>query len=226
MAVEVKYQRIPKTIGGRAVKNGVFLRGKKHMAVTVRSGETLITRVFDIRKPAAGKSGISALIDIGGVALDGVRNTVEIAKLTRSGDHGSLKTTLKYHGAEHKTIHCYEKGLPLTVENVSKQPLYHPRCGTSLAANLAVTRLAMYLVPARIRNAAGGLPDIALTAAAVGLSVKAWHYSGRRGGVISRILRLPGRAVQKLTVKEPDADMLACAIECAGAVMESQREVR
>ena len=76
MAVEVKYQRIPKTIGRpSAVKNGVFLRGKKHMAVTVRSGETLITRVFDVRKPAAGKSGISALIDIGGVALDGVQRT-------------------------------------------------------------------------------------------------------------------------------------------------------
>ena len=225
MDCAVKYQRVPKNIGGRAVKNGVVMRGKNKLAVTVRSGETLITRVFDIRKPA-GKTGILAVLDIGGVILSGLKNTVDVARLSHKGDTGGLNTTLRYHGAEHKTIHCYEKGLPLTVENASGQPLYHPRCGTSLAANLALTRLAMYLVPSKIRNAAGGLPDIVLTALSLGISVKAWHYSGRESGRLAKVLALPGRAVQKLTVREPDADMLDCAIESAKLVMERQREIK
>ena len=117
-----------------------------------------------------------------------------------------------YHGAEHKTIFCYEAGLPLTVENVRIQRRFHPRCGTSfliltlLVSILITTFIRIDSLPLRLLVKAPTLPLI------VGLSYELIKFAGRTDNKLTRIISAPGIALQHLTVFEPEDGMIECAI--------------
>ncbi len=125
-----------------------------------------------------------------------------------------IKRVFMYHGAEHKTIYCYEYGEELTVENVRKYSTLHPRCGTSFLINVLLISIIVFsffgwpnpLLRLVIRLAM--LPVIA------GLSYELNRYVGRSSSdnIFTKIIAYPGFLIQKITTKEPDDSMMEVAI--------------
>jgi uncharacterized protein YqhQ len=132
-----------------------------------------------------------------------------------------LRRVFEYHGAEHKTISCFEAGEPLTPENAARYSRLHPRCGTSFLLIVMIVAIFVFaplglpewylLVASRIL----GVPLIA------GLSFEAIKFAGRnRRRPWVRTLMWPGMQLQKLTTREPDREQLAVAIAAMDAVLE------
>ena len=124
-----------------------------------------------------------------------------------------IKRMWAYHGAEHKTIFCYEKGLPLTVENVRVQSRLHPRCGTSFLFIVMIVSILVFSLTSwnnvwiRI-----GL-RLLLLPVVVAISYEIIKLAGRYDNIVTRIVSAPGKALQRLTTMEPDDDMIETAIE-------------
>lgn len=134
-----------------------------------------------------------------------------------------IRRTFEYHGAEHKTIFCYEAGEPLTVENVRTQGRFHPRCGTSfLFVVIIVATLVSSLVFAFIQPTnplVRALLHVLLLPLVVGLSYEVNRFAGRTDNTLTCILRWPGLQLQRLTVFEPDDSMIEVAIEAMQRVI-------
>ena len=130
-----------------------------------------------------------------------------------------IRRVWSYHGAEHKSIFAYEKGLDLTVENARGQSRLHPRCGTSfLFIVMIVSILVFSLVSwsnAWIRMAL----RLLLLPVVVGLSYELLKLAGRYDNLLTRILSAPGRGLQRLTTDEPDDSMLEVALEALKLVV-------
>ena len=130
-----------------------------------------------------------------------------------------MKRVWAYHGAEHKAIFCYEKGLPLTTENVRGQSRLHPRCGTSFLFIVMIVSILVFSftswnnVWVRI-----GL-RLLLLPVVVAISYEIIKLAGRYDNVLTRIVSAPGRALQRLTTREPDDDMIETAIEALKLVL-------
>ena len=123
-----------------------------------------------------------------------------------------VKRTYEYHGAEHKTIACFEAGLELTVENVKKQVRFHPRCGTSfIFITLIISILVMCLVPFTVVWQRV-LSSVILLPLMVGISYELIRIAGRYENIFTKILSAPGLYIQRLTTKEPDDKEIECAI--------------
>lgn len=123
-----------------------------------------------------------------------------------------VKRTYEYHGAEHKTIACFEAGLELNVENVKKQVRFHPRCGTSfIFITLIISILVMCLVPFTVVWQRV-LSSVILLPLMVGISYELIRIAGRYENIFTKILSAPGLYIQRLTTKEPDDKEIECAI--------------
>ena len=123
-----------------------------------------------------------------------------------------IHRVFEYHGAEHKTIACYEAGDPLTVENVRKYTRFHPRCGTSfLVIVLLLSILVSSLVTWDNIWMRVGLKILCLPII-MSLSYECIKYAGRHDNLLTRILSAPGLWTQRLTTKEPDDSMIEVAI--------------
>lgn len=135
-----------------------------------------------------------------------------------------IRRTFQYHGAEHKTILCYEKGLPLTVENVRPQRRFHPRCGTSfLILMLIVGILISILIPIEtplLRTAV----KLLLLPLTVGIGYELIKLAGRKDNAFTRIISAPGMWMQHITTIEPDDGMIECAIASLKAVIPNDPE--
>lgn len=132
-----------------------------------------------------------------------------------------IRRTFMYHGAEHKTIFCYEKGLELTVENVRKQKRFHPRCGTSfLILMLLVSVFISFLIDPLCVLIVGKIPALAIRAVIkiclipliMGVGYELLKFAGRHDNWLTKIISAPGVALQHITVLEPTDDMIECAI--------------
>ena len=145
--------------------------------------------------------------------LEGVlRIAIFIAYMWLMARIPDIKRTFRYHGAEHKTIYCYEKGLELTTEHVREQPREHPRCGTSfLFVVMIISILVFSLVTAESRVMQLVL-RLVLLPVVIGLSYEVNRFAGRHDGALSRALRWPGMMLQHITVLEPDDSMIEVAI--------------
>ena len=133
-----------------------------------------------------------------------------------------MKRLFAYHGAEHKTIFCYEKGLPLTVENVRPQARLHPRCGTSF---IFVVIIISIIIGSFIRVANTwariGFKLLVLPIV-VGISYEINRWVGRHDNTFSSIISWPGRQMQRITTNEPDNDMIECAIRALKLVIPEE----
>lgn len=137
-----------------------------------------------------------------------------------------IKRTFMYHGAEHKTIFCYEKGLELTVENVRMQKRFHPRCGTSfLVLMLLVSIVVNMFIPATIVEgkllnilARTGIGLLTLPFI-MGIGYELIRFAGRHDNIFTRIISAPGVWLQHITTKEPDDSMIECAIAAVKEVI-------
>ena len=136
-----------------------------------------------------------------------------------------IKRTFMYHGAEHKTIFCYEHGDELTVENVRKQSRFHPRCGTSF---MFVIIIISILISSVVSVCFPHLRDVTAIWMAVkllilpvvmGLGYEFIKYAGRHDNVLVKILSAPGLWMQRLTTKEPEDEMIEVAIAAFTAVI-------
>ncbi len=152
-----------------------------------------------------------------------------IALVSRMSD---INRVFQYHGAEHKTIFCYEKGLPLTVENVKKQSRFHPRCGTSfifmilLVGIVFSTILSMIMPKAVVDNRALWITiKILFMPLLMGVGYELIKFAGRHDGIIVKIISAPGLWMQRLTTKEPSEDaILEIGIESLKSVITDNPE--
>lgn len=167
-----------------------------------------------------------------------VRILIFVAYMLLVSRLGEMKRVFAYHGAEHKTIRCYEAGLPLTVENVRKQTRMHPRCGTSFLLIVmilsilifsAASSLLLALIPAL--NAISGsflyklimiVFKLLLLPVVVAVSYEINRLVGRYDNAITRILTAPGMWFQNFTTNEPDDSMIEVGIEALTAVLPGQ----
>ena len=135
-----------------------------------------------------------------------------------------IKRTFQYHGAEHKTIFCYENDLPLTVENVRKQKRFHPRCGTSfLILMLVIGIIVGFFIPFSnpfLRTFA----KLLYIPVIMNVGYEVQKACARHDGWLSRAVTAPGLWMQRLTVKEPDDKMIEAAIAAMEAVIPENGE--
>ena len=131
-----------------------------------------------------------------------------------------IRRTFMYHGAEHKTIFCYEKGLELTVENVKKQKRFHPRCGTSfLILMMLVSIFVGFLIPPSLQDGLRVAIKLLLVPVIMGIGFELIKFCGRHDNWLTRVIAAPGVALQHITVFEPDDGMIECAIAAVKEVI-------
>lgn len=139
-----------------------------------------------------------------------------------------IKRVFQYHGAEHKTIACYENGLELTVENVRAQTRFHPRCGTSfifvvIIISILVSSIVVLIVPA-LNDTANRLwwmvcKIFVVLPLVTAISYEFIRYAGKHDNVFTKILSAPGLWMQRITTAEPTDDMMEVAIASILAVL-------
>jgi uncharacterized protein YqhQ len=130
-----------------------------------------------------------------------------------------MKRVFMYHGAEHKTIFCYENEEELTVENVKKQSRFHPRCGTSFLVLMLIVGIIIGLfVPTGI-GVLRPIIKILLLPVSCGVGYELIKICGKYDNAVTRIIAAPGMWAQRITTKEPDDDMIEVAIKAIEAVI-------
>lgn len=153
-----------------------------------------------------------------------VKILVLLAYLILCSKQKDIKRVFSYHGAEHKTIFCYEAGLPLTVENARIQPRHHPRCGTSFLFVIMIISILVFSVVTAESRIMQLVLRIVLLPVVIGLSYEVNRFAGRHDGVLSSILRWPGMMLQHITVLEPDDSMIEVAIEALERVIPDDKQ--
>ena len=138
-----------------------------------------------------------------------------------------IRRVFQYHGAEHKTIFCYEAGLPLTVENVRKQSRHHPRCGTSflfvvIIVSILVSTVVFSVWP--VYNALlRFLAHLVMLPLIVGVSYEFNRWCGRHDNGLTRVLTAPGLWLQNFTTFEPDDSMIEVGIKALELVLPEEK---
>ena len=142
-----------------------------------------------------------------------------------------IKRVFMYHGAEHKTIFCYEKGLELNVENVKAQKRFHPRCGTSFMILMILISIVFSTVLQVIFPGVYTVKWLWVVAKILmiplicGVGYEVLKICGRYDNVVTRVISAPGMWLQRLTTKEPECDMIEIAIAALKACEPSVPDV-
>lgn len=214
--------------------------GKKEMAVSMVLGLVLGVVLF-IVAPAFITNLVVGEYDSSPVLwniFDGIlRVLVFIFYIWLIGRMEEIKRMFSYHGAEHKTIHCYEHGMPLTPDNARSFPRLHVRCGTAFLIMVMIIAIFVYTaIPLDALIGAWGVPDGAPKLALVifvrilflpviaGISYEItvkWAGSHPENPLVKVVL-WPGMQMQRLTTKEPDDGMLECAIAAMQRVLDRE----
>ena len=134
-----------------------------------------------------------------------------------------VKRLFSYHGAEHKTIFCYEHGKPLTVENVRTESRFHPRCGTSFLLVVVVVSILVNSVVTLTNSFARMGCHLLLLPVVVGISYEINLWCGRHDNWLSAALSAPGKWLQHMTTNEPDDSMIECAIRAMELVIPEEK---
>ena len=134
-----------------------------------------------------------------------------------------IKRLFSYHGAEHKTIFCYEHGKELTVENVREESRFHPRCGTSFLLVVIVVSILVNSV-VRLDNSFARMgAHLLLLPIVVGISYEINRWCGRHDNWLSSFLSAPGKWLQHITTYEPDDGMIEVAIRAMELVIPEEK---
>ena len=167
-----------------------------------------------------------------------VRIVIFVAYIFLVSRMNEMKRVFAYHGAEHKTIRCYEAGLPLTVDNVREQTRLHPRCGTSfLMIVMVISILVFSIASTGLLAAFPGLEamrntflyrllmigfKLLLLPLVVAVTYEINRWAGRHDNLVTRIFTAPGMWFQNFTTNEPDDDMIQVAITAVEAVLPEE----
>ena len=156
-----------------------------------------------------------------------VKVLIFLAYLILCSKQKDVRRVFCYHGAEHKTIFCYEAGLPLTVENARIQPKHHPRCGTSFLFVVIVVSILCSSIVFSYVNWQNLWVRVAmhllLLIPVVGVTYEFNRFVGRHDNAVTRILSAPGMWLQNFTTNEPDDSMLEVAIEALKLVLPEEQ---
>jgi len=152
------------------------------------------------------------------------RITIFLTYIWLATKMGAIKRVWAYHGAEHKAIHCYEKGLPLTVDNVRDQSTLHPRCGTSFLFVVMLVSILIFSLTSWNNLLIRFALRIILLPVIVAISYEVIKLAGKRDNILTRIISAPGKALQRLTTREPDDDMIEVAIRAMELVVPEGEE--
>jgi uncharacterized protein YqhQ len=167
-----------------------------------------LQKLFDVQFSKLVRSGIEQFIKLSVFVL-----YVWLVSFMKD-----IKRVFMYHGAEHKTIFCYEKGLPLTIENVRKQSRLHPRCGTSfmilmILISVIISTIVQIVFPNVYDIAAlWTLAKILMLPIICGVGFEVLKACGKYDNILTRIISAPGMWLQKITTKEPEDGMIEIAI--------------
>lgn len=194
---------------------------KKEIALTILFALVLASVLFIVIPTGAAHLAAAYTNDpiVFNLIEGGIRLAVFLLYIWGISWMGGIRRVFQYHGAEHKTIHCYEAGEALTVKNVQKFPRLHPRCGTNF--------LLIVMVIAIVFHVFFGWPDLwlrilsrlAVLPVVAGVSYEIIRFAGRSENRIVRILITPGLWLQYLTTRPPDDEMVEVAIESLKAVL-------
>lgn len=179
----------------------------------------LPTFLYDLIFPTFENKAIDSLVKS---AFEGIlKIAILVGYMALVSLMKDIQRTFRYHGAEHKTIFCYESGMELTVENVRNQRRFHPRCGTAfLILMLIVGMFVSFFIDPIFYLTLGALPHVAVRALikllllpiTMGIGYELIKVAGRHDNVFTRIISAPGLWLQRITVLEPSDDMIECAI--------------
>ena len=130
-----------------------------------------------------------------------------------------IRRVFCYHGAEHKTIACYEAGEELTVENVRRHTRFHPRCGTSFMFIILIVSIVVFSFVPWKGTVSRALMKVVFLPVVVGISYEILRFTGRHTNACTKLLAAPGLWFQRLTTNEPDDDMIEVAIASVNALL-------
>jgi uncharacterized protein YqhQ len=135
-----------------------------------------------------------------------------------------IQTTYEYHGAEHKTIACYEAGEELTVENIKKHSRFHPRCGTSFILFVLIISILVFSVVTWSSRLKRTLLKLLLLPVVMGIAYELIKIAGKYTNPITKIISAPGIALQRLTTREPNDKQIEVAIAAMERVIPEDKE--
>ena len=197
---------------------------KKEIAMTILFALVLASILFIVIPTGAAHLAAAYTDDpiVFNLIEGGIRLMVFLLYIWGISFMGGIRRVFQYHGAEHKTIHCYEAGEALTVENVQKFPRLHPRCGTNF--------LLIVMVVAIVFHVFFGWPDLwlrilsrlAVLPVVAGVSYEIIRFAGRSENHLVHILITPGLWLQYLTTRPPADEMVEVAIESLKAVLPAE----
>jgi len=155
-----------------------------------------------------------------------LRMTIFLGYILAVSRMKDIRRVFEYHGAEHKTIFCYEHGEELTIENVKKHSRFHPRCGTSFLVFVMIVSFILFSIIGRAENVfINLLYRLLLLPLVAGISYEIIKFAGKHSeNKIVSVLIKPGLFLQKLTTKEPDEKQIEVAIESLKAVLPKNGE--
>ena len=133
-----------------------------------------------------------------------------------------IKRVFMYHGSEHKSIACYEAKMELTVENVRQFSRFHPRCGTSFLLITMIVSILVFMFVSWDNLLVRMLLKVVLLPVVVGITYEIIRFAGRYDNALTRIISAPGLWLQRLTVLEPEDDMIEVAIASIKAVIPNE----
>ena len=152
-----------------------------------------------------------------------VRMSIFLIYLALVARMEDIKRVFMYHGAEHKTIHCYEAGEELTVENVRKHSRLHPRCGTSFLLIVMVISVIVFSFISWNNAITRLLLRLALLPVVAGISYEIIKFAGRHDNCFTKVLSAPGKWLQYITTNEPDDSQIEVAIASIKAVIPEDK---
>ncbi len=157
-----------------------------------------------------------------------IRVTIFLAYIYLVGKLEDIKRVFQYHGAEHKTIFCYENEVELTAENAAKFKRFHPRCGTNFMFIVMIVSIALFTLLEFESIWYKILYRLLLLPLVAGISYELIKWMGKSKGKLSDIMAFPGLKLQELTTKEPDLSQLQVAIVALKAAegMDYSKEVK
>ncbi len=191
------------------------------------------TWIFDLIQYICGNVNLSSYDNI----IEGVlKIIIFVAYMGIVAVSKDIRRTYEYHGAEHKTIACYEAKLPLTVENVKIQRRFHPRCGTSFIFLVLLISILVYsifpidrkfitdyfAVSNLIATIIHSSCKILLLPVIMGISYEIIRLAGKYDNFITRLISAPGLLLQRLTTREPDEKQIEVAIEAMKLVIPKE----
>nr|WP_317332220.1 DUF1385 domain-containing protein [uncultured Romboutsia sp.] len=151
-----------------------------------------------------------------------IRISILFAYIVIISQNRDIKRVFQYHGAEHKSIHCYESGLELTVENAKKFTTLHPRCGTNFLFIVMLTSIILFSFFGWPNPLVRIFMRILFIPIVAGISYEIIKFLGKYNNKFTKIVAYPGMMLQKFTTKEPDDEQLEVALTALKAVINEK----